>query len=186
MLASRMERVLASSKRERTFSGASYKVRSQKDEPTRFVRRGNDLLGHDFAKITSISRHYLSPSEHEWNAMEKEIKAATFILSIENDCNDDDFVPYSDQTLFRATSFLQRLMIHAHSSSIVGIGVPQIGPADHGSIDLFWEKCDRTLLINFPAGESIANYYGKKPKSEISGRFDPSDARAELVFWLAD
>jgi hypothetical protein len=41
-------------------------------------------------------------------------------------------------------------------------------------------------LINFPAGESIANYYGKKPKSEISGRFDPSDARAELVFWLAD
>jgi hypothetical protein len=77
-------------------------------------------------------------------------------------------------------------MIHAHSSSIVGIGVPQIGPADHGSIDLFWEKCDRTLLINFPAGESIANYYGKKPKSEISGRFDPSDARAELVFWLAD
>jgi len=61
-----------------------------------------------------------------------------------------------------------------------------IGPADHGSIDLYWEKADRTLLINFPAMESVANYYGKKPKSEISGRFDPSEARAELALWLAD
>jgi len=118
--------------------------------------------------------------------MEEEIKAAEFVLGIENDSETDDFVPYTRETLTRATQFLQRLMIHAHSANVVGMGVPRIGPADHGSIDLFWQKADRTLLINFPANESIANYYGKKPKSEISGKFDPSESRAELVFWLAD
>jgi len=183
---SRLEQLLGSSKRERLFSGNSYAVRSLKDEPMNFVRPEYDKLNRSFARFAPVKRQHLSSSDLEWSAMEEEIKSASFVLNIENDCNDDDFVPYSDQTLFRATGFLRRLMIHAHTSGLVGIGVPQIGPADHGSIDLFWEKCDRTLLINFPAEGNLSNFYGKKPKSEISGRFDSSDARAELVFWLAD
>jgi hypothetical protein len=118
--------------------------------------------------------------------MEEEIKAADFVLNMENDFEPGDFVPHTQETLSRATGFLRRLTIHAHTANVIGMGVPQIGPADRGSIDLFWEKGDRTLLINFPAHESIANYYGRKPKSEISGKFDPSESRAELVFWLAD
>jgi len=118
--------------------------------------------------------------------MDDEIKAADFVLEIKNDLESDDFVPYARETLSRATEFLRRMMIHAHAANVTGVGVPQIGPADQGSIDLYWEKSDRTLLINFPAMESVANYYGRKPKSEVSGRFDPSEARGELAFWLAD
>ncbi len=118
--------------------------------------------------------------------MEAEIKSAEFILGIQKESELEEFVPYERETLSRATNFLQRLMIHSHSANLINIGVPRIGPADYGSIDLYWEIDDRTLLINFPANESVANYYGKKPKSEISGRFDPSESRAELVFWLAD
>jgi hypothetical protein len=66
------------------------------------------------------------------------------------------------------------------------IGSPRIGPADNGSLDLFWEKPDRTLLINFSSKEPDATFYGKKEKSEISGRFDPSETRPELAVWLAD
>jgi hypothetical protein len=118
--------------------------------------------------------------------LDDEINAADFILKIEDDSGVEDFVPYTRHTLARATGFLRRLMIHAHTANVIGTGVPRIGPAENGSVDLFWEKNDRTLLINFPAGQGFANYYGKKPKSEISGRFDPSESRPELVFWLAD
>jgi len=177
LITSRMKRALASTKRERTFSGTSYEVRSLRDEPTRFVRRGSNILDHGFGKVTASFKQPLSPIDRESNAMEEEIKAARFVLDIENDCDDEDFVSYSEQTLSRATGFLRRLMIHAHASGTVGVGVPQIGPADHGSIDLFWEKCDRTLLINFLPGENSANFYGKKPKSEISGRFDLAPAK---------
>jgi hypothetical protein len=131
---------------------------------------------------------YVSANEEisEWRAMEDEIRAASYILEIENEEVSDEFVPYTKETLDRVTSFLERQMIHAHSARVFGMGIPCIGPANRGSIDLYWEKEDRTLLINFPFDSDIATYYGKKPKSEISGRFDPSEARVELVSWLAD
>jgi hypothetical protein len=181
-----LEKALESSSRERRFSGASYRVRSLKDQPFGFRRHEKISSVEEFISFGQVPRQVSAPAVVEWRAMEDEIKAADFVLGIEDDSESNDFVPYLQVTLSRATGFLRRLMIHAHSSKVVGIGVPQIGPADSGSIDLFWERGDRTLLINFPADESSATYYGKKPKSEISGRFDPSEARAELVFWLAD
>jgi hypothetical protein len=127
-----------------------------------------------------------SPTVFELRAMEEEIKAANFILGIQNDFDSDDFVLYTLETLARATGFLRRLVAAAHLDGIFNVGVPKIGPADHGSVDLFWEKSDRTLLMNFPPFESIANFYGKKASGEISGRFDPSQAGLELAHWLAD
>jgi len=183
---SRLERMLDSSLQERRFRGSSYRVHSPKDEPVGFKRNESHRAPDEFVSLSSVVKFPLSPKELEWQAMEEEIKLADFLLSIESDTESDDFVPYEKETLSRATGFLRRLMIHAHAANVVGMGVPQIGPADCGSVDLYWEKSDRTLLINFLPSESIANYYGRKAKSEISGRCDPSEARAELVFWLAD
>jgi hypothetical protein len=179
---SRMEKLLESSSRERLFSGSPYKMR---DRELGFRTRVPDRTRTEYVQVRSVPKQP-SPSEQEWRAMEAEIKAADFVLGIQNDSELEDFVPYARETLSRATSFLRRLMIHAHTANLINTGVPRIGPADQGSIDLYWEMGDRTLLINFLANESIANYYGRKPKSEISGRFDPSEPRAELVFWLAD
>jgi hypothetical protein len=152
-----------------------------------FQRYGSIKFREDTIKPLNVIVSTLeSLKEEEWRAMEEEIKAARYILQIENDTEADDFVHYSQTTLTCATEFLRRQMIHAHSARVVGMGVPQIGPADHGSIDLFWEKSGSTLLVNFPSSGGFASYYGKKPKSEISGRFDPSEARADLVIWLAD
>ena len=179
---SRMEKLLESARNERHFSESLYEVSENPRICVRVPTSGRDVIRPFAAAASSIPR----PDELEWRAMEDEIKAANYILQIENDAEADDFVSYSQETLNTATGFLRRQMIHAHSARVVGMGVPQIGPADHGSIDLFWEKHDRTLLINFPPEGGAASYYGKKPKSEVSGRFDPSEARAELVFWLAD
>ncbi len=155
--------------------------------------RKNEQLGFTSPELNEEVKSYsttlTSPAaaiEEERRAMETEIAAADFVLNIENDMEVEDFEPYSKETLDRATGFLRRLMLHAHKANVVGMGIPKIGPADHGSIDLFWEKGGRMLLINFPAAEDIANYYGKKAKSEISGRFEPSEAGAELVSWLVN
>ena len=179
---SRFNQLLDSSSHARRFPGDWYKLRALRSN-----RFGSPTIEPDNL-IALFNRSTASSGEEvtEWRAMEEEIKSANYILTIENDEESDDFVPYTKETLERATGFLTRQMIHAHSARVVGMGVPRIGPADHGSIDLYWEKDDRTLLINFPCGANIANYYGKKPKSEVSGRFDPSEARIELISWLAD
>jgi hypothetical protein len=172
---------------ERRFSDSLYKVHGQRPRKFGFHEPESITFREETIKpfVAKVSTPQ-SPKDEEWRAMEEEIEAARYILQIENDAETDDFVPYSRTTLSWATDFLQRQMIHAHSARVVGMGVPQIGPADGGSVDLFWEKSDRTLLINFPSSGGLASYYGKKPKSEISGRFDPSEARADLVIWLAD
>lgn len=172
---------------ERRFPESQYKVHGQRPrefgfhEPESITFR-EEAVKPFIAKVSALQ----SPKDEEWRAMEEEIATAKYILKIENDAEADDFVLYSERTLSCATRFLRRQMIYAHAARVIGMGVPQIGPADRGSVDLFWEKSDRTLLVNFPSTGGLVSYYGKKPKSEVSGRFDPSEARADLVIWLAD
>lgn len=174
MSLTRIERLLKSYDRERLISQTPYEV---KERSIRF--------SEEYSQVSPVSKPP-TLSELELRACEKEITAAEFILRIQDEEGSEDFVPYSRQTLSRATDFLRRYMIHAHTSNLVGAGVPRIGPADHGSIDLYWESGSRTLLINFPCTEAVANFYGKKQKREISGRFDPSEVPTELVVFLAD
>jgi hypothetical protein len=182
---SRLSQLVRDSSHVRRFSSDWYKIRERKDH----------LLGSgsfEAIRIRGVEEPYslgslsVREQELEWRAMEDEIKAACYILRIQNEEGSEEYVPYTRETLDRATGFLTRQMIHAHSARVVGMGVPRICPADRGSIDLYWEKNDRTLLVNFLPGSQVANYYGRKPKSEISGRFDPAEARVELVSWLAD
>ena len=183
---SRLKKVIDASSSARRFPESSYRVLSPKDEPIGFKRSESHRLPVGFGGSMPSVKPSLTPAELEWRAMEEEIKQASFLLSIGNESESGDFLPYDKATLSRAAGFLRRMMINAHSANVIGMGVPQIGPANSGSIDLYWEKDDRTLLINFPPSQCVANFYGRKAKSEISGRFDPSDARAELVIWLAD
>lgn len=187
MLQSTWDRPLKSGKRASRKAGSSYTIHSRKDKRVGFARREADTT---MQRLMPFAPRAFTPSpspvDQEWHAMEEQIKAAEFVLHIENDLESDDFVPYTRETLSRAVQFLRRLMIHALSAGISGMGLPRIGPADHGSIDLFWEKSDRTLLINFPASAEFANFYGRKTKSEISGRFHPSEAQPELAVWLAE
>jgi len=185
MTNSRLGELIQNSSQARRFSGDWYEIRRPKNHRFGFPHVESINLEQEIETLTVPSKP-VREEDLEWAGMEEEIKAAKYILAIGNDEESDDFVPYSQETLARATTFLTRQMIHAHSARVIGMGLPQIGPADHGSVDLYWEKEDRTLLINFPRDSNVANFYGSKSKSEISGRFDPSEARPELIFWLAD
>jgi hypothetical protein len=186
MQMSRLEKLLESTQNEHRFSDSPYKVHRQRNKRFGFHENGSITLKDEVRPFKAVAINQPSPAEQEWRAMEEEIQAANYIQQIENDAEIDDFVPYSQETLSFATDFLRRQMIHAHAANMIGMGIPQIGPADHGSVDLFWEKPDRTLLVNFPHSGEAASYYGKKRTREISGRFDPSDSLPELVIWLAD
>lgn len=180
MSMSRIEKLLESCSRERLITQSPYEL---KDRSIRVKRNTLGIFRDDYANLASKPP---SRADLEWRALEDEIMSAEFILNIGNDEGAEDFVPYSRQTLSRATDFLRRYMVHAQTSNLVGAGIPSIGPADLGSIDLYWESPVRTLLINFPSDVAVANFYGQKQKRQISGRFDPSEVPTELVVFLAD
>jgi hypothetical protein len=164
-------------------SKAPYTFASRKDK--QFVFSRPEKSKYRVFEVPAEGRSASWISEEE-RAIEAEIEAAKFMLSIKGDLESDAFVPYTAETLSRVTGFLRRLMIYAEGCNLGGFPTPQIGPADQGSIDLYWEAHDRSLLINFSALHNSASFYGKKPKSEISGKFEPSEARPELAFWLVD
>ena len=182
MASSVLEKIAERGARGRHSQKWGYKLRPRQDQSIRVKKVQNDWMGQKVA-AASLSV-VISPAVFEMRATGEEIDAAQFILRIQDDFDSANFVPYTEEILVRATGFLRRLMIAAHNAGVFGIGVPQIGPAEHGSIDLFWEKRDRTLLMNFPVSESVANFYGKKSKGEISGRLDLSQAGLELAYWL--
>jgi hypothetical protein len=140
-----------------------------------------------FKKRSKYRGHHSSnPSEADsaLALFEDEISTSKFILDLEDD--DDPAVrPYSDVTLRRAVDFVRRLALHAHSDGFRNIEAPKIRPASSGSIDLFWEKRDATLLINYsPLEPSYAYYFGQSDGNEISGRFKCHDDAPELICWL--
>jgi hypothetical protein len=139
--------------------------------------------------ITDSRKRRRRPDEivTEEQAIELEIRDSSFILSIEKEDGDEAFVSYTEETLNRATHFLRRLMIHAHSCGFSGIGVPEILPAQSGDIGLFWHLEDKSLLMTFPADSSRqVSYFGRNGDREISGRFKVGDFTPELVYWLTN
>jgi hypothetical protein len=129
----------------------------------------------------------IDPIEREDSEIESEIHSAALILAIGNELDDPSFTPYTKDTLDRASNFLRRLALHAHSCGFSGIGTPEILPAERGSIDLLWRSPGRKLLMNFPSDPmALISFYGKKGTSELSGRFHIHERRPELVYWLVE
>ncbi len=90
---------------------------------------------------------------------------------------------YSLATWRRATQYLRRLSLHADLKGYE-LPLPRILPAQDGSIDLLWKSGQRGLLINFPADEVEATYYGRKPGLKTSGVLLTDDAHHDLIRWL--
>lgn len=64
--------------------------------------------------------------------------------------------------------------------------IPYISPGPDGSVDLHWEHGGRGLLINIPADDGRATFYGDgKGMITIRGNFDPSTCYEGLIKWLS-
>ena len=120
--------------------------------------------------------------------IESAIRESKRILQIEVAPDDGIDAPYREETWKRATRLLCQLgdLFWSETSSL--IPVPSIGPADSGSIDLFWELGDLTLLINVPADDATTvTFYGRRFKgSKLSGSLSQADTEpSHLTAWLA-
>ena len=122
-----------------------------------------------------------------FRGVESAIRESKRILQIEVAPDDGIDAPYKEVTWNRATRLLRQLgkLFWTETSSF--IPVPSIGPADSGSIDLFWELGDLTLLINVPADDATAvTFYGRRFKgSKLSGLLSQADTEPRhLTAWL--
>jgi len=109
-------------------------------------------------------------------------------LAIDPDAGIDS--KYLEETWKRATRLLRELAALFWENNSSQLAVPAIAPAETGSIDLFWERRDLTLLINIPADDSQnVTFYGRRQsgKTKISGSLAPSDRKVQhLSGWLSD
>jgi hypothetical protein len=180
-LENRNKELIGFQRRSDLFADGSYDVALDEFSKESWATKEREPRGYRVGARDTLRQH-----DGEMEKVEDEIRSSRFILGLQNDFEEDHFEAYSETTWKRATNFFRRMAIHAISCRFFDVKLPTIGPAARGSIDIFWELSDRTLLINVPAGDGPATYYGMKLGSEISGRIDPNLARPELILWLAD
>jgi hypothetical protein len=109
------------------------------------------------------------------------------ILEIQADADEGIDVGYLEQTLERATGLLRSLADLYWRSVGDYLPAPSIGPAVAGSIDLFWERSDLTLLINVPRdpGKAVTFFGRRLEGSKISGVLGQDDSEPRhLTGWL--
>jgi hypothetical protein len=113
-------------------------------------------------------------NENTKSSVKELIQSSKWILDLKDDWDNEGSEGYSVETWERAIELLWRMSDLLEEESFRNpIPMPKINPANKGSIDLFWELNDCTLLINIPhKTEELATYYGEHKKKEtISGKF---------------
>ena len=120
--------------------------------------------------------------------LEEAIGESKRILEIEVAPDDGIDVQYSEETWKRSVKLLRKLAAMFWEDNGTFLPVPSFGPADAGSIDLFWELKSLTLLINVPADPAITvTFYGRRLEaSKISGALERNDTEPRhLTGWLS-
>jgi len=119
--------------------------------------------------------------------LEDAIAASRSILEIQVNPDEGVTTPYSEETWQRAIKLLREMSDLFWQAASEPLPAPAIGPATDGSLDLFWELVDLTLLINVTADQSKhVTFFGRRLRnSKISGVLDQDDAQPRhLTGWL--
>jgi hypothetical protein len=101
-------------------------------------------------------------------------QSSKWILDLKDNWDNEGSEGYSVETWERAIELLWQISELLEKDSLRDpIPMPKINPANKGSIDLFWDLDDCSVLINIPSREEeLATYYGENKKKEtISGKF---------------
>lgn len=118
--------------------------------------------------------------------IEEAIEASRFILSLEENWDEEGSPGYAEATWQRATQFVRDIAKQYINDSKERIEPPKITPGPEGSIDIRWRAEKRTLLINFSAGENEpADFFGSdRGEDTIKGTLDISSQNLWLLLWL--
>jgi hypothetical protein len=119
------------------------------------------------------------------SGVEEAIESSKWILSLEDDWDENGTPKYSESTWKRACVFLikqSELALELQKE----LPAPKILPGPEGSIDLHWKRAQFELLMNIPNDSSKpATFYGDDyGKSCIKGNLNPAASNPALIFWL--
>lgn len=119
-------------------------------------------------------------------AIELCIRDSRAITELADDWDGEGSEGYRVETWERATSFLRAMAWSPIMLASSRIMCPTIGPADRGSIDLYWNAPRGQLLINIPAIPAALPTYswlGENGENEY-GVVDTHETALRLITWL--
>ncbi len=149
---------------------------------------------HEYPAFVSPADLSLDPDQ-QWFVGEADVQAALVpvddligdsqaILAIPDDWDHDGGVGYAEATLRRATNLARTFCWLSIERYLRKLPPPDISAADSGSVDVFWQRGDRYLLMNIPSsGGDPYTFFGEGAQGEtISG--SSTKIREDLLVWL--
>ncbi len=143
-----------------------------------------------YAKIRPIfSAHKTAPSvaalPSALSSLTVAINKSRWILDLLDDWDEAGAPAYELQTWQRAVNFLCLSATTLWGDTGIVVPVPQIQNGPEGTIDLFWESDEATLLINVPVNPAeSAMFYGSNNRGdETRGTIQMTHANSSLLLW---
>ncbi len=115
------------------------------------------------------------------------IDEAAYILTLEEDWDDEGGMPVDKYTFIRAAMFLINYSVWLLENHRIFLSRPQIHPGPNASVDILWRSANYRMLINVPSdvAKDVA-FYGddKKNGKSIKSNVSPEGVEEFLAIWL--
>lgn len=115
------------------------------------------------------------------------IEKSSYLLSLDNNWDDEDGEPIDSETWQNSANFLLDYAIWVFDKSGICIQTPKISPGPENSIDILWKSLNFRLLVNISQKEG-ATYYGDDTKNNnsIKGSLIYTDIQIFFGLWLME
>jgi hypothetical protein len=124
------------------------------------------------------------------SGIELAITDANWIKGLADNWDDEGARGFSDEVFDRAANLLRDVGMHFVATFSEPVPTPLLSPLHDGSIDLFWRRGKRELLINVPSDPATpSSYFGRSQDDEFnttSGTLTDGKDRGDILGWLLD
>lgn len=119
------------------------------------------------------------------SSLRNAVKASCWMLDLAADWDEEGAIAYDEATWKRAVRFLCESAVVLWGETGIVVPAPEIQNGPEGTIDLFWESDEVTLLINIPVNPAEpATYYGSNKRGEDTrGTVFTDRPNKSLLLW---
>lgn len=115
----------------------------------------------------------------------QKIEESRYLLDFKENWDDEGSPAYLLSTWKKAVKFVANYTGLIYETFLKSIPTPEIYHSFNGSIDILWKSDKYQLLINIPADNSPAKFYGDNYLlDKIQGSFDPANYNQGLILSL--
>lgn len=116
--------------------------------------------------------------------VEETISDAEWIVDLDDDWDEAGAAGYHVSVLDRARAVLEQMSQEASRALSDKLPMPDVNPAQEGSIDLFWRLEDRDLLMNVPVGDESISFFGRREDGNTISGLIAGTSRMDVIVWL--